>query len=122
MVFSRGNAIARFVFFLLVFAAIFFFAGCSNKKPLSKSEIRSVTAEIVAAAQKANGRKSEITIRPETSQSFTGDMGQLAADHIYVSLADPAQATSLKSALATIAHRHHLAISVATSSGAQLLQ
>jgi uncharacterized protein len=119
VVLSRGIIIARFVFFLLTFAIVFFFAGCSNKKPLSKSEIRSVTTEIVAAAQKANGRKSEITIRPETSQTFTGDMGQLAADHIYVSLADPAQASALKSALATIAHRHHLAISVVTSSGVE---
>ena len=119
MVFSRGNIIARFVFFLSAFTAVFFFAGCSNKKPLSKSEIRSVTAEIVAAAQKANGRKSEITIRPETSQSFTGDMGQLAADHIYVSLADPAQATGLKAALAAIAHRHHLALSEVSSSGVE---
>jgi len=68
-------------------------AGC-GKKTLSKSELRAVTNEIVGAAQRVAGRKSEITIRPEIQPSRSGAHGQLVADNIYISLADAAQAAA----------------------------
>lgn len=97
-------------------ALLLFIAGC-GKKSLSKSELRSVTAEIVAAAQKINGRKSEIAIRPELQPAKHGAITRLAADNIYLSLADPAQGTALAQALTAIAHRHDLAINETTSPG-----
>ena len=97
-------------------ALLLFVAGC-GKKSLSKSELRSVTAEIVSAAQKINGRKSEITIRPELQPTKTGTSTRLAADNIYLSLTDPTQASALSQALTSIAHRHNLAITETTSPG-----
>jgi uncharacterized protein len=113
---SRGSSAARILFLFLIFAGSFFISGCA-KKTLSKTDLRAITAEIVAAAQKSTGHKSEVTIRPEIGQSFTGDMGRLAADHIYVSLTDPSQTNVLKASLVTIAHRHHLALTEVSSSG-----
>jgi hypothetical protein len=43
---------------------VVFLVGC-GKKTISKSELRGITSEIVAAAQKATQHKSEIAIRPE---------------------------------------------------------
>ncbi|MFY9805471.1 MAG: divergent polysaccharide deacetylase family protein [Candidatus Acidiferrales bacterium] len=97
-------------------ALVFFLAGC-GKKSLSKTDLRSVTGEIVAAAQKINGRKSEIAIRPELQPAKHGLTTRLAADNIYISLADPAQTPALAQAFTAIAHRHDLAIAETTSSG-----
>jgi len=98
----------------LVFLSL---AGC-GKKPLTKTELRTITAEVVAAAEKVTQRKSEITIRPE-HQPFQGAARQLPADNIYVSLTDPAQTIALTRALDQIARRHKLDI-VETSSGSVL--
>lgn len=97
-------------------ALLLFLAGC-GKKSLSKSELRSVTGEIVAAAQKINGRKSEIAIRPELQPTKNGASTRLAADSVYISLTDPAQASALAQALTAIAQRHNLAITETTSPG-----
>jgi polysaccharide deacetylase 2 family uncharacterized protein YibQ len=100
--------------FAITFAAAIFLSltGC-GEKTLSKSELRAVTAEVVAAAQKATQRKSEITIRPELQPAG----GRLSADDIYVSLTDPAQAGALTQALGEIARRHKLAIAQSSSGG-----
>jgi polysaccharide deacetylase 2 family uncharacterized protein YibQ len=109
-----GGAAAAFVAFLVI--AIVFFAGC-GKKPLSKAELRAVTDEVVSAAQRVTGRKSEITIRPEVQPPGSGAPAELTADNIYISLADPSQAEALKQALAEIARRHKLSIAESTAGG-----
>ena len=91
-------------------------AGC-GKKTLSKSELRAVTNEIVGAAQRVAGRKSEITIRPEIQPSRSGAHGQLVADNIYISLADAAQVGALQHDLAEIARRHNFSVAESSSSG-----
>lgn len=76
-----------------------------------------MTGEIVRAAQRVTSRKSEITIRPEIRASRTGARGRLAADDIYVSLGDPAQAGALRQALAGIARRHALSFDETSTAG-----
>jgi len=117
----RGGATApRLLFFLLATFALFFLGACGNKKPLAKSELRSITGEITAAAEKAAGPKSPVTIRPEIRQPFTGDMGgSVAADHIYVSVGSSSQAAALKASLAAIARRHRLTLSEVSSPGVE---
>ena len=120
---SRGRSSAPLnflqkTFFCLTALAFLALIGC-EKKPLMKPELRAITAEVVAAAEKVTQRKSEITIRPE-HQPFQGAAtGQLPADNIYVSLADPAQTSALTRALDQIARRHKLDV-VETSSGGVL--
>ncbi len=116
---SRGSLVPLHLTWLLsvaFFVAFFSLAGC-GKKSLSKAELRGITSEIVAAAQKANAHKSEITIRPEVQRPFPGGPSYVAADNIYVSLGDPAQTSTLQQSLAAIARRHHLSISEAASPG-----
>jgi polysaccharide deacetylase 2 family uncharacterized protein YibQ len=104
-------------FFPLLIAVIAIsLAGC-GKKTLSKSELRAVTNEIVGAAQRVAGRKSEITIRPEIQPSRSGAHGQLVADNIYISLADSAQVGALQHDLAEIARRHNFSVAESSSSG-----
>jgi polysaccharide deacetylase 2 family uncharacterized protein YibQ len=110
----RVGAAASFAAFLAL--AMFCLIGCEKKSP-SKTEPRAVTNEIVAAAQRVAGRKSEITIRPEIQVSLTGATPRLAADNIYVSLSDPAQVSDLRQALADIAERHKLAIAESSTAG-----
>lgn len=89
---------------------------CScGKKPLTKAEIRGITGEIVSAAQRVTGRKSEIAIRPDVQPSPTGAPGQLAADNIYISLGDPSQKAALQKSLSDIARRHKLTVVEATT-------
>lgn len=103
---------------ILVFAAAavaFFFAGCT-RKPLTKSELREVTSEVVSAAQKVTSHKAEITIRPQAERSGSAASTQIASDNIFISLSDSSQTTALENALADIARRHDLHL-VATTSG-----
>lgn len=97
-------------------ATVLLAGGCRKKSP-AKSEIRTVTAEIVDAAQHITDRKSEITIRPEMRQPGAGQKGRLAADHIYVSARDTSQASALEQAFASIAQRHKLSVQESNSSG-----
>ena len=91
-------------------------AGCA-KKPFSKTELRAVTGEIVSAAQRVTGRKSEITIRPEIAHSPSGTPSRLAADDIFISLGDPSQAVALRQALAEISQRHGLSVAETSQGG-----
>jgi len=97
-------------------AAVVFVAGC-GQKTLSKAELRSVTEEVVGAAQRITARKSEITIRPEIQTSRTGAPERLAVDHIYISLADASQASALRQAFAAIAARHNLLVAEFSTGG-----
>jgi polysaccharide deacetylase 2 family uncharacterized protein YibQ len=110
-----GSSVARFFASLLVIGSIFL-AGC-EKKSLSKTEVRAVTDEIVSAAQRIAGRKSEITIRPQVQPSRSGAPTQLPADHIYISLTDPSQASAFEQALQEIARRHKLSIAESSAGG-----
>lgn len=103
----------------IVFASIAL-VGCGRKSP-SKAEIRAVTTEIVTAAREANGRNSEITIRPETKPSPPGTNSRLVADDIYVSLHDPSQADILKQRLYAIAQRHNLSVQQTATAGVSRL-
>jgi len=110
-----GLSLPRFFASLLLFGSIFL-AGC-EKKSLSKTELRAVTDEIVSAAQRIAGRKSEITIRPQVQPSRSGAPAQVTADNIYISLTDPAQASAFKEALQEIARRHKLSIAESSAGG-----
>jgi len=102
------------VFAGLVSAAVPF-TGCGRKAP-HKSEIRSVTAEIVAAAQQATNHQAQITIRPEISPTApTGSADPLVADDIYVSLRDRSQVSVFEQSLRTIAQRHKLSFEQAAA-------
>ena len=80
-------------------------AGCA-KKPVAKNDLRTVTTEVVAAAQKITNNKSQIIVRPQVQASKRGGPG--AFDDIYISLVTPAEAVTLKQSLAAIAERHGL--------------
>jgi polysaccharide deacetylase 2 family uncharacterized protein YibQ len=110
---SRG---AVRIFAACAAAGLLLFAGC-GKKTLSKSELRSITAEIVASAQKINDHKSEITIRPELQSAKRGSSSALAADNIYISLSDASQTAAFTQALSAIARKHGLSVTETASSG-----
>jgi polysaccharide deacetylase 2 family uncharacterized protein YibQ len=104
------------VLFSLIAMVLFFLSGCGSKK-IAKGEIRAVTGEVVAAAQRIPGRKSEVTIRPELQPSKIGVGGRAVVDNIYVSLSDASQTGAFKQALDKIAQRHKLSVVETTSPG-----
>src|SRR5579862_5861436 len=99
---------AKLFLFVYVLAAVCLI-GCGEKS-INKNEIRGITGEIVASAQKTTQRKSEIAIRPEVQPSEAGTTHS-SVDDIYVTLRDGSQAEALKQALDAIARRHKLFIS-----------
>lgn len=113
--FQRAPDVRRI---LLLLPSIIFLllTGCGERK-VSKAELRSITGEIVAAAQKVSGHKSEVTIRPELQPSKAGTPGHLAADNVYVSLSDASQAGAMAQALDEIARRHKLSVRESSSDG-----
>lgn len=134
---SRGNEIPRRILrqsFILVgepassrvwfsFVARFFvggaivallLAGCT-RKPLTRSELRAITGEIVSTAQKVTSHRAEITIRPQGGPATSGP-SQITADNIYISVPDASQTAPLENALAEVARRHDLHL-IATTSG-----
>jgi uncharacterized protein len=107
----EAPSLERFTFIcIIIFACLI---GC-GKKPIKKQEIRAITSEIVAAAQKTTQHKSEIAIRPEV-QSADADATHPSADDVYLTLSDASQANGLRRALDEIARRHKLSISETTS-------
>ena len=95
----------RIVFSFL--AIVFLASGCQEKSP-SISELRSITRDLVAAAQKAGGRDAEVVIRPEIG-AHQGERARLVADDILVNLPDTAKARAVEGALDRAAARYHLA-------------
>ncbi|MGA8873177.1 MAG: divergent polysaccharide deacetylase family protein [Candidatus Acidiferrales bacterium] len=91
-------------------------AGCA-KRSLSTREIRGVTAEVVAAAERITGHRSQIAIRPEFEPSWFGGKGRLIADNIDIPVANSSEASALGQALAQIARRHRLSFSESSSPG-----
>ncbi len=91
-------------------------AGCT-KRSLSTREIRGVTAEVVATAERITGHRSQIAIRPEFEPSWFGGKGRLVADNIDIPVANSSEASALAPALAQIARRHRLSFSESSSPG-----
>jgi polysaccharide deacetylase 2 family uncharacterized protein YibQ len=89
-------------------------AGCT-KKHITKNDVRAVTIEVVASAQKITSNKSQVVVRPRLQTPKHG--GTISIDDIFVSLADPSQTALIDQALRTIARRHGLAITGTTGSG-----
>lgn len=100
------NSVGRLLSPLLA-ALLFAFVTACHEKPGTPAEMRAVTHELVAAAQKVVGRKAEIAIRPEMQPAAEG--GRLAADHIYIPLADASQKDAVEQALGGVARLHGLA-------------
>jgi uncharacterized protein len=99
-------------------SAFLFFAGCETKK-FTASELRQVTNEIVATAQRVTQHKSDVAIRPEFLNSHGAAPGGIVPDDVYVTLGSAAQAKTLAQALDDIARHHKLRI-LETSSGGVL--
>ncbi|MGO9591932.1 MAG: divergent polysaccharide deacetylase family protein [Candidatus Acidiferrales bacterium] len=91
-------------------------AGCA-KRSLSTREIRGITAEVVAAAERVTGHRSQIAIRPEFEPSWFGGKGRLVAHNIDIPVESPAEVSALAQALAQIARRHRLSFSESSSPG-----
>ena len=104
---------------LIYVLTVTFLLGCGEKS-IRKNEIRAITSEIVAAAQKTTQRKSEIAIRPEVQPAGAG-ANRVSADDVYVTLSDASQADGLRQALDEIAHRHALSVSETNSGSVQRL-
>jgi uncharacterized protein len=93
------------------------FGGC-GKKSISKTELRAITDEIVAAAQRVAGHKVPVEIHPETETIQTGPLTtQHESDLIFIALPDTNQANALSDALDEIARRHKLAVEESSSNG-----
>ena len=85
--------------------------------------MRSVTAEIVAAAQQTTDHQAQITIRPEIWPATpTGAASPLVADNIYVSFRDRSQVGVFEQSLRTIAERHKLSFEKTATNGATRFQ
>jgi polysaccharide deacetylase 2 family uncharacterized protein YibQ len=100
---------------------VLFLAGCA-KRSLSTAELRDVTSEVVTAAQRLTGHRSQISIRPEYEPSWLGSEGILVADDIDISLANPAQVGALDQALQQIARHHRLSFSQESGRGTMRFQ
>jgi uncharacterized protein len=104
--------LAKLVAPLLVATVLTFLAGC-GKRSVSKSQLGSVTGEIVAAAQQEAGRKDDVSVQRGSGAASAA----LPSDAIYVSLGNPTQKLALQRALAEIAQRHKLSIVEVSSGG-----
>jgi len=112
---SLFNRPGRAALTLYLAIASFCLTGC-HKKSASKAEIRSVTDEIVAAAQRAAGHKLEIEIHPEEQILQTGAIEtKHESDSLYIPLENPAQADTLERSLHEIARRHTLTVDESSS-------
>lgn len=96
------SAASLFVLFLSVFVLF----GC-GKKPLSAAKINAITQDLVAAAQSADGRNAQISIRPEMNRSGNNPP-KLIADDISIELVDPSRRVAVERILDYAAARHHL--------------
>jgi polysaccharide deacetylase 2 family uncharacterized protein YibQ len=106
-------------FSLIYVLILIYLLGCGDKS-IRKNEIRTITSEIVAAAQKTTQRKSEIAIQPEVQLADAGS-NRVSADDVYVTLSDASRADGLRHALDEIAHRHTLSVSETNSGSVQRL-
>lgn len=104
------------LFAFLTLALLFCFTAGCRKKQISQTELRAVTHELVAAAQEVEGKKAEITIRPEVAGSADNKPPHLVADNLYITLNDPSYRAAIEAALDEVARRHNLEHTGASSS------
>jgi uncharacterized protein len=109
---SRRNLLntSRAILCLLVASSCLFLFGCAKKKN-TKGDMRTVTTEVVAAAQKISGNKSRVVVRPTSSRGSSATF-----DDVYVSLGNPVQAAAFEDTLRAIARRHDLTVTSAAAS------
>jgi len=88
--------------------------GCA-KRSLSTGELRAVTAEVVAAAQRSTDHHAQIAIRPELEPTWYGGEGRLVADDVDISVESASQMGALGQAIAQIARRRHLSFTESSS-------
>lgn len=100
----------------LIASAFLFVVGC-EKEPLTKKEIRAVTAEVVGAAQRVTEHRSEITIRPGARVFSSDSADPIVPDNVYLLIGEPSRISSLSRAFHEIARRHNLSVSDTTSGG-----
>jgi polysaccharide deacetylase 2 family uncharacterized protein YibQ/predicted transcriptional regulator len=112
----QNRARLQRILFSLTAIIVFFACGCGSKK-ISKTEIRAVTSEIVSAAQRISGRKSEVTIRPELQPSKITARGPSVTDNIYISLSDGSEMNAIRKTLEEVADRHKLSMVETSSAG-----
>lgn len=91
---------------LLVLISALALEGC-QKKPPSEAQIRTITRDLVAAAQSAAGPSGQVSIRPEMGRLGNGHP-YLVADDISIDLADPGRRPAVEQALDRAAAGHHL--------------
>ena len=112
---------SSYLWFVLLFSLFSAFIGC-HKRSLTSAELRAITHEMVAAAQRVVGQKSEVIVRPEMVNVPEGEApAQLSTDHIYITISDAAQKSEIEGALDSVAKRHGLARS-STSSVAGIIR
>jgi polysaccharide deacetylase 2 family uncharacterized protein YibQ len=114
--FPQNSARLRRILSSITALAVFFVSGCGTKK-ISKTEFRAVTSEIVSAAQRISGHRSEVTIRPELKPSKIGAGVPSVTDNIYISLSDVSETNAVRKALEEIADRHKLSMVETSSAG-----
>jgi polysaccharide deacetylase 2 family uncharacterized protein YibQ len=94
-----------------------FVAGGCGKKPLTSSDVRKITRQMVFAARTAIDRKVEVGMRPETlprpADKDAPPPG--VTDHLYITIPggqrgqpDPAMASAVEAALDRVAAEHQL--------------
>ena len=94
---------------LVLLISLFSALTACRKRALTSIELRLITHELVAAAQRATGQKSGISIRPELIHVPDGEApAQISFDQISITLADPSQKPELERALDEVARRHGL--------------
>jgi uncharacterized protein len=87
-----------------------FLFGCTKKKAV-KGDMRTVTTEVAAAAQRITNNKSRVVVRPTSSRGSSATF-----DDVYVSLGNPVQAAAFEDTLRAIARRHDLTVTSAGGS------
>jgi uncharacterized protein len=112
----QNSARLRRILSSITALAVLFVSGCGTKK-ISKTEIRAVTSEIVSAAQRISGHRSEVTIRPELKPSNIDAGVPSVTDNIYISLSDGSETNAIRKTLEEIADRHKLSMVETSSAG-----
>jgi polysaccharide deacetylase 2 family uncharacterized protein YibQ len=107
-VFSLRNVFLRYAAWRFVLLAFLILAaGCAKKSP-STSELRAITRDLVAAAQKAAGHNAQIVIQPEMARPGT-EPAHLIADDIFIQLPAGSKTAGVEAALDRAAARYGLA-------------
>jgi uncharacterized protein len=90
-------------------------SGC-GKTPLSDSRKRAITDDIVAAARRSAGDRSDVTVNSGLNSFENALHGQPTVENVYVTIPDSSRAL-LQQALADIARRNKMSIIERSSAG-----